>query len=109
SFERGDRSRLDGRCGSRRTDAVRRNADGKAARSEVGYAGCVHQPCAPANERKSALVSAYQLLEASDEGIVNWNTAPPGSFWLAPNRPPCASMIDRQIDSPIPRPPDFVE
>ena len=37
-------------------------------------------------------------------GTVNWKTAPRGSFALAHNRPSCASMIERQIDSPIPIP-----
>jgi hypothetical protein len=41
-------------------------------------------------------------------GKVNWNTAPRGSFASAHSRPPWASMIDRQIDSPIPVPPVFV-
>jgi hypothetical protein len=39
---------------------------------------------------------------------VNSNVAPRGTFALAHNRPPCASMIERQIDRPIPMPADFV-
>ena len=39
---------------------------------------------------------------------VNSKVAPWGTFALAHRRPPCASMIDRQIDRPIPKPPDFV-
>jgi len=39
---------------------------------------------------------------------VNSKVAPWGTFVLARSRPPCASMIDRQIDRPIPKPPDFV-
>jgi hypothetical protein len=39
---------------------------------------------------------------------VNSNVAPRGTFTLAHRRPLCASIIDRQIDSPIPIPPDFV-
>src|SRR6202023_2048083 len=34
--------------------------------------------------------------------------APSGLFGAAPNRPSWASMIERQIDSPIPMPPDLV-
>jgi hypothetical protein len=30
--------------------------------------------------------------------------APQGTFVLAHNRPPCASMIERQIDNPSPKP-----
>src|SRR5262245_31241645 len=41
-------------------------------------------------------------------GKVNSKVAPRGTFALAHNRPPCASMIERQIDSPIPKPPGFV-
>jgi hypothetical protein len=31
-----------------------------------------------------------------------------GSLALAHKRPPCASMIERQIDKPTPKPPGFV-
>jgi hypothetical protein len=34
--------------------------------------------------------------------------APQGSFASAHSRPPWATMIDQQIDSPIPMPLDFV-
>jgi hypothetical protein len=34
--------------------------------------------------------------------------APRGTLGLAHNRPLCASIIDRQIDSPSPKPPGFV-
>jgi hypothetical protein len=34
--------------------------------------------------------------------------APRGTFALAHNRPPCASMIERQIDNPSPKPLGFV-
>ena len=44
----------------------------------------------------------------SEPGRVNWNTVPQGSFAVAHSRPPWASMIDRQIDRPIPTPLDFV-
>ena len=47
-------------------------------------------------------------VSAVSGGRVNWNTAPRGSFADAHNRPPCASMIERQIDSPMPRPPGLV-
>ena len=41
-------------------------------------------------------------------GTVNSKLAPRGTFALAHNRPPCASMIELQIDSPMPIPPAFV-
>ena len=37
-------------------------------------------------------------------GRVNWKVAPWGTFAVAHTRPPCASMIERQIDSPMPMP-----
>src|SRR5262245_21993034 len=46
--------------------------------------------------------------EAFTPGSVNRNTAPLGSFLSAHSRPPWPSMIDRQIDSPIPTPLDLV-
>jgi hypothetical protein len=41
-------------------------------------------------------------------GTVNSKTAPRGSFAVAHNRPPCLSMIERQIDSPSPKPSGLV-
>jgi hypothetical protein len=41
-------------------------------------------------------------------GRVNRNTAPRGSLASAHSRPPWALMMERQIDSPIPMPLDFV-
>src|SRR5262249_30033205 len=37
-------------------------------------------------------------------GRVNWNSAPCGSAGEAHSRPPCASVMERQIVSPIPIP-----
>jgi hypothetical protein len=37
-------------------------------------------------------------------GRVNCNVAPWGTFAVAQSRPPWASMIERQIESPIPMP-----
>jgi hypothetical protein len=44
----------------------------------------------------------------SSMGTVNWKTAPRGTFASAHNLPPCARMIERQIESPTPRPPGFI-
>ncbi|MEA2966023.1 MAG: hypothetical protein QOI46_6121, partial [Alphaproteobacteria bacterium] len=41
-------------------------------------------------------------------GSVKWKTAPLGVLSVAHTLPPCASMIDRQIDSPIPMPAGLV-
>jgi len=41
-------------------------------------------------------------------GTVKWKVAPWGALEVTHKRPACASMIERQIDSPIPRPPGFV-
>jgi len=41
-------------------------------------------------------------------GTVKRKIAPPSGLAVTHKRPACASMIERQIDSPIPRPPGFV-
>ena len=41
-------------------------------------------------------------------GRVNWKLAPRGTVAAAHTRPPWASMIERQIDSPMPIPPGLV-
>ena len=41
-------------------------------------------------------------------GNVNSNVLPAPELRLAHMRPPCCSMIDRQIDSPMPMPWDLV-
>src|SRR6266568_759269 len=41
-------------------------------------------------------------------GRLNRKVAPWGTFAVAHIRPPCASMIERQIDSPMPMPPGLV-
>src|SRR6476620_1463504 len=39
------------------------------------------------------------------DGRVNWKVAPGPLLGAANNRPSCASMIDREIDNPMPMPP----
>jgi hypothetical protein len=39
---------------------------------------------------------------------VNWNVAPSGALTSAQILPPCASLIERQIDRPMPMPLDLV-
>jgi len=56
--------------------------------------------------RRQSLKRIHGIVYAP--GKVNWNTAPRGLFASAHSRPPWASMIDRQIDSPIPVPLDLV-
>src|SRR4051812_38184861 len=46
------------------------------------------------------LVGAVSWLEL----MVKWKTAPRGSFALAHSRPPCAATMERQIESPSPKP-----
>ncbi len=60
---------------------------------------CLHAALSDRREFVSSL---------SAPGKVNRNTAPCDAFMSAHSRPPWASMIDRQIDSPIPTPLDFV-
>src|SRR5277367_3098312 len=58
--------------------------------------------------RVSAEIHQVTLRSARCKGRVNWTVAPCGSWGAAQIRPPCNSMIERQIDSPIPMPPDLV-
>lgn len=44
----------------------------------------------------------------SPTGSIMRNTAPRGWFGVAQSRPPCASTIERQINSPMPKPPGLV-
>jgi hypothetical protein len=41
-------------------------------------------------------------------GSAKWKVAPYPAFGVAHSRPPCASTMERQIDSPIPIPSGFV-
>src|SRR6266705_749456 len=47
-------------------------------------------------------------MAAQSAGIVNLKRAPRGSHLVAHSRPPWVSIIDRQIERPIPTPLDFV-
>jgi hypothetical protein len=47
--------------------------------------------------------SNYDVI-SGQAGTVNSKMAPWGTFAFAHNRPPCASMIERQMGSPIPKP-----
>lgn len=60
--------------------------------------------------RPSILVSRAKRTHAFLSGLVNVNrnAAPRSAFASAHSRPPCESMMDRQIDRPIPTPLDFV-
>ena len=53
---------------------------------------------------KSLCVAPYRSLDFS----VNRKVEPGPAFCVAHNLPPCASMIDWQIDNPIPSPPGLV-
>src|SRR6185369_3948976 len=69
---------------------------------------------APGNKKKEQETKHYahgiqrrpsgskRIHDPSPEGSMNWKTAPGATVALAHNRPPCASMIERQIDNPIP-------
>src|SRR5207247_10971615 len=45
---------------------------------------------------------------APTSGKMKWKVAPPPALFVAQMTPPCASMIDRAIASPIPMPSRFV-
>ena len=49
-------------------------------------------------------VCSAKAASSHSGGRVNWNMAPRGSFAVAHNRPPCASMMERQMVRPMPMP-----
>jgi len=49
------------------------------------------------------------LYRKREPGKLTWSVTPQGSLAVAQIRPSCASMIERQIESPIPMPVGFVE
>ena len=57
------------------------------------------------SNREAARIDSWVYSAA---GRVNRNTAPRGSLWSTHKRPPCATMMERQIASPIPSPLVFV-
>ena len=61
----------------------------------AGWRGKHHAPMVPSDPSFST-------------GRANWKTAPRGVLALAQSCPPCASMIERQIGSPIPIPAGLV-
>src|SRR5580693_2661329 len=66
------------------------------------FTGCRHEAVKrtqPHSIQAAALISM---------GSVNWKVAPRPELALAHKRPPCDSMIDRLIESPIPVPSGFV-
>ena len=54
------------------------------------------------------MASAVAGFTSTAMGTVKWKAVPCGVRADAHKRPPCASMIDRQIESPMPRPSDLV-
>lgn len=85
---------------------------GDHARQHVIRIGAMHEPwpTVVGIERYRDLGHRGQCNYAvGGVGTVNCRIAPRGSFALAHNSPPCAWMIERQIDSPNPRPLGLVE
>ena len=62
----------------------------------------------PTASGPSGLGPTNYAARSRSAGNVNVKTAPRGSPAATHNRPSCASMIERQIDRPIPSPLDFV-
>ena len=56
----------------------------------------------------TAGIGPTETVSCGSRGRLNLKTAPRGSFAPAHIRPPCASTIERQIDSPMPMPLDLV-
>src|SRR6266851_7914318 len=78
---------------------------GVSARRAPGYLFFVR--IAGGFRRRSERSPAYDEVSPCP-GRLNRNVAPWGMFAVAHIRPPCASMIERQIDSPMPMPPGLV-
>ena len=57
----------------------------------------------------SPLERGGDLYRKREPGKLTWSVTPQGSLAVAQIRPSCASMIERQMESPIPMPVDFVE
>jgi ribose/xylose/arabinose/galactoside ABC-type transport system permease subunit len=76
---------------------------GQAARGSIPAAPTASQADAGALRRGPTSRCDYRRI-----GITNSKLAPCGSFGVARTHPPCASTIERQIESPIPMPPGFV-
>jgi hypothetical protein len=74
------------------------------------------QPCPPDRDRRDkpgddegewgelVEIGFSQIAPQAAAWSVNWNVAPGPTFCEAHSFPPCASMIERQIESPIPSP-----
>lgn len=77
-------------------------------------AACPKSPNTAIPQSSNALRSAHLVAHdpsatvAPSASSINRKTAPSGLFGATHNRPSWASMIERQIDRPIPIPPDFV-
>ena len=68
--------------------------------------GSLQRSIDPASRTMPGLWAAYRQPTAA--GSVKENVAPPSTFASAHSRPPCDSMIERLIDSPMPVPCGFV-
>src|SRR5262249_62159221 len=74
-------------------------------RRDAGVPGSAPRPGGAASADRLTVLSDD---EAHATGSENWTIAPCGSLGAAQSRPPCASMIERLIDSPMPMPPGLV-
>lgn len=100
------------------SESRRKNFTIRRTRSTTPTSASRHLAChrmrtraAPRCGRTDGLFSSSPQSRCSTSGAagnVNSKLAPWGAFTVAHNRPPCASMMDREIDRPIPRPPGFV-
>ena len=69
------------------------------------------------DEVPESLADGLVVVDDEDDGLLGrhripgrakWKVAPWSAFGVAHSRPPCASMIERLIDSPMPMPPGLV-
>lgn len=85
-----------------RSRAVAPRSGGRPTRRARTRAACP-EGCIIIDNRHQSVWLRHATL-SPPIGNVNWKTAPHGAFAVAHSRPPWASIIERLIDSPMPKP-----
>src|SRR6185295_2722767 len=75
------------------------------------FGECAHSLARPSDRDECRRLRSWPAAHSTFSflrGSENWKAAPRGGFGATHSRPPCASMIERQIQSPIPMPSGLV-
>ena len=104
---------LSGRTCTTRPDSVRDLRTGVRRRAQLCFRRTLRRRKAGARacaDRRTSHSNVATSARRSScfAGRLNWNKAPRGSLAVTHSRPPCASMIERQIAKPIPIPSGLV-